>query len=876
MSWFILLMIVAGTEAASIDLAARGGGADTIFAARFEESEDVNYDLWPDFWKRRSGRGFPHYLKIELAADRLAKEAGNTALRIQLDGGGAELVSPPVPASPLFSYMLRARIRTVGLKQSAASVTVLFQDENGKVLERHPSRQISGTTKGWIALEIGPLTPRETQTRRAVVSLRLIPTNGGDLKGEAWFDDVWLGRLPRMSLEANMPTGVYAEGAAVQVRCTVSGSGVDFPDIVFRLLNEQGEVIAQTQQSLQGGMIEEGSMAMPQRRFRSREFAGTATWDPPVPGRGYYQIQAEMAEGAERGLKRTMSLVVIEEAPEGLEGEFGWSLPQGERPFSVKLLANLLPRLSVRWVKFPAWYGSNETETGEKLAWFSERLAAKNIEMVGVLDRPPQDVLAHLPDGERLSIAAIFLDSDIWQPSIDPVMVRLSLKVKWWQLGGDDDFSFIAFPRLPSKIAEIKQRFDQFGQKTNIGLSWKWLVEQPHQSETPSWAFLSLGESPPFSADELGAYVNELDAGSARRWVMLRPLGKSCYTRKARMNDLVRRMVAAKVNGADAVISTNPFDPETGSFTPEGYPGELLLPWLTTARLLGGAKYLGRLDLPNGSLNYAFEKEGKAILVVWSNRPVEEVIYLGEQVELHDLWGRSVVPQTVRQEEFVRQVIPVSPTPVIVTGLNLAITKWRLDFHFDRHRLDSLFGREQVTSYRFRNTFEGGVGGRAVLVLPTQWETNYHGAHFKLLAGDTQVEMMRVTLGADATSGPQPVRIDFDLTARRRYRFSVYRTIEVGLGDVTMEVLARLDAEGNLVIDQHLDNESDRPINFNCMLFAPGRRRMRQSVFHLRQGRTTVTFVLPDGKDLIGKKLWVRAEEIRGNRLLNYQFVVKP
>ncbi len=214
--------------------------------------------------------------------------------------------------------------------------------------------------------------------------------------------------------------------------------------------------------------------------------------------------------------------------------------------------------------------------------------------------------------------------------------------------------------------------------------------------------------------------------------------------------------------------------------------------------------------------------------------------------------------------------------PVFITGVHLPIAQWRLAFQIDRARLDSLFGRAQVASYHFKNTFPSGIGGKLQLVLPPQWETDYHGTRFKLLSGDTHSDSMRVTLGADATSGPQPVRIDFDVTAQRRYQFSVYRTIEVGLGDVTMEVVYRIDADGNLVVDQHLDNQSDQPISFNCLLLAPGRRRMRQSVFHLRQGRTTVTFVLPNGKELIGRHLRVRAEEIRGNRLLNQQILVKP
>ncbi len=857
------------------ELALRRGGADAVFRATFEDAEDINYDRWPDFWKRRTGPGFPHYLKIEITDDPVDPGGANHALRVRLDGGGAEVYSPPIPASPLFSYVLRGRVRTSGLKHDAASVSLWFQDAQGRTLERWESRLVRGTTPQWQPLQVGPVTPGNVQTRFVIVVLRLVPDSGIDLTGEAWFDDLWVGRLPRMSLEADSPGGIYTEGDPIEVRCTVSGSGEEFPDIRFRLRDATGKVIDEERRSLAGNMLEQDNASISESAQSRREFAGTTTWHPEVPRPGFYRIEAEMPGQSEHGLRRTIALAVLEEAPEVVQGEFGWSLPQGEQPFSVKELVELLPRLQVRWVKFPAWYGPSTPEVGEKLAWFSERLTAKNIEMVGMLNKPPKDLLEHLPNGDRLSIAAIFLDSDLWQPSIDPVMVRLSLKVRWWQLGGDEDFSFIDFPRLADKIREIKQRFDQFGQKTKIGMSWRWLVQSPNGENIP-WSFLSFSEEPPFTGEELDHYIEGAEEEAVQRWVMLRPLSKQFYTESVRMKDLVARMVAAKVHGAHAVIATNPFDRNTGLFTPEGYPTELLVPWVTTARLLGKARFLGSLQLPEGSHNYVFERDGEAILVAWANRPTREVLFLGDDVVIHDLWGRSRPARTVRKDGFVKQEVMVTPTPVFITGVHLPITQWRLAFQFDRNRLDSLFGREQVASYHFKNTFASGVGGKLHLVLPPQWETDYHGTRFKLLSGDTQSDSMRVTLGADATSGPQPVRIDFDVTARRRYQFSVYRTIEVGLGDVTMEVVYRIDGDGNLIVDQHLDNESDQPISFNCLLLAPGRRRMRQSVFHLRQGRTTVTFVLPNGKELIGRRLRVRAEEIRGNRLLNQQFVIKP
>ncbi|MBP89432.1 MAG: hypothetical protein CMJ64_22430 [Planctomycetaceae bacterium] len=42
----------------------------------FEESDDKNYDRWPDDWTRRKGRGCPLYLKVAIADDPTPLESG--------------------------------------------------------------------------------------------------------------------------------------------------------------------------------------------------------------------------------------------------------------------------------------------------------------------------------------------------------------------------------------------------------------------------------------------------------------------------------------------------------------------------------------------------------------------------------------------------------------------------------------------------------------------------------------------------------------------------------------------------------------------------------------------------------------------------------
>ena len=54
------------------------------------------------------------------------------------------------------------------------------------------------------------------------------------------------------------------------------------------------------------------------------------------------------------------------------------------------------------------------------------------------------------------------------------------------------------------------------------------------------------------------------------------------------------------------------------------------------------------------------------------------------------------------------------------------------------------------------------------------------------------------------------VRLDFELSGQGNPRFSVYRTLQLGLDDVQVEVTTRLRAkDGALVVEQQVASEVD-------------------------------------------------------------------
>jgi hypothetical protein len=850
-----------GSADASVPTASQFPQAVEMRHWDFEQGDDKNYDRWPDAWTRRKGRGYPLYLKVEIADDVNPRPESQRSLHLELDGGAALVFSEPIKISPLFSYVLSGYLKTRGLQHDVAYASLLFYDEDRKnLLETHESKRYQ-QVGSWTRFQIGPVIPASGQVREAVIALHLKPTDRVDLTGAAMFDDLWFGNLPRVSLETNSDHNVYEDRRDVQVTCNVSGISHPNPLVRFELFDVDGNQLVKHQQTMTGDTM---------RPRPGRVFSGSATWNPPIRTAGFYEIRVSMSDQASDPISTTIAILGDIEGSES--GEFGWTLPNGDDPLSLKTLVGLLSEMGIHWVKFPVWYSDTDKDRADQLAWFAERMSTNKIQLIGVLDQPPEDIRELFGNKNRLPVASIFVEPELWHPAVDPVMTRLSLKVRWWQLGADNDTSFVNFPDLEKSLGEIREGFNRFGQQINLGIAWRSIDETP-VAASPPWSFLSYVANPPLTALELTRYLSEPRTSTAKRWLVLEPIAQADYSLETRARDLVARMLTAKMEKADGVFVPDPFDPEHGLMNADGTPGKMLLPWRTTAKMISGAKYVGSIELPSGSPNHIFVRGDEAVMVVWNETPTQEVIYLGEDVDQIDVWGRRTRPRLVKHNGFVRQEIQVDRLPTFVTNVDPAIARWRMAFRFDTDKIASVFGQEQHVTYTLANSFDQGVGGRIKLHTPEVWKAAPKDVHFKLSANELHQRRLDITLEPNASSGNQPVRVDFEITAVRGYRFSVYRSLQVGLGDIVVDVTSRLDADGNLLIEQQLINNTDRFLSFNCLLSTSERRRERRQIFNRGRGTTTIVFAFPNGEELLGKTMWLRVEEIDGSRILNHQII---
>jgi hypothetical protein len=247
-------------------------------------------------------------------------------------------------------------------------------------------------------------------------------------------------------------------------------------------------------------------------------------------------------------------------------------------------------------------------------------------------------------------------------------------------------------------------------------------------------------------------------------------------------------------------------------------------------------------------------------------------MYLGDKTRVVDAWGRSKVPE--RQEH--RHVIDVNVLPKFILGLNPQVAKWRMNAQFEQSNIPSIFGSTHANAIEIKNSFEQGAGGHVELVAPEGWQILPDKVDFKLSAGERSRRPFKIVLPFDANSGNATIRADFEFTADRPYRFSVYRDLVVGDEDIEIELHTRLALDGSLIVEQRMINHSNKPLDFKCLLYTPGRRRQRVQVFRLGNNHDVKKYVYQDGEELLGQEIWLRAEELGGGtRVLNHRITIE-
>jgi hypothetical protein len=884
------------------------------FSWDFGRSSDMNTNDWPDDWRRYVGTGYPEYVRIEIQPhdgelESRARRIDASALKawkllrqsypglpvlppsvadavvdrylhIQLDGGQARLESPALPASRMYKYRFTCRMMTEGLRHDSAHAELIFIDKGGVELDRYSTPPITGTTP-WTTITLDLVRPPMGATKM-LVRLHVERSELGqeDIRGAIGFDDIVIEQYPQIQLATDLSLGVYRYGQPIVATAKVMGLPQGVSQVQFRLLDSDGQEVAERLLRIEHLDVppDPNSVATALGDEPDR-FDSSVTWKLPRVEPGFYRISASLEGQSVSTLATETTVAVINDLVGGPpHGSFGWTLPHGLQGMEPREATSWLADLGVAWVKYPCWLSPEDAEGAERLATMLSKMQDAGIQTIGMLDYPPESQMGlYAVRGRRDLVAAqLFRDLPTWQPLLEPIMSRLTLKVRTWQIGGERDYSFMGRPRLRELIQQVSVGLQGFGQPIDVAISWPWLEPQLPEAET-SWQAACLSSDPPLGARELDAFLTlketQQRGQGPRTWLLVDPIEKDTYDRASRIRDLVLRMATVRSHRVQAAFVSRPHDEQQGLLRPDGRPDELLLPWRTTSRLIGDLRSSGSLHLRSGAQNTVFVGSDRAVLMVWSAQPTEEWIYLGDHVREVDVWGKvnDLPLETVGNQ--VAQRIQIGPTPKFIIGADPTLLAFRMSVAVTPEQLDSFLGQTQSLEVQFTNPTRESMVGQMRLITPPSWNIADPVRGWETLGGRSTSNSFEVVLSNTAKVGSYEVPIQFTIESNPPKTITIYRQVSVGAQGLEVNVSTRLLASNDLRVEIELTNNGVREQLYDCLMFATPDRQYQRQFVTVRPGETVRRAIYwVDGNELLGKRMLLRADEQDGPRTLNYPF----
>jgi len=855
-----------------------------IYRCLFDKSIDIDNNGWPGYWTRKegidNGVSFPTHLALGIT--EFPNPHSNYVFRMNMEGGAAAVFSPKIPIRAGMSYTISTYVETNTLVFDEISILALFYgDDSAKPIRTVESKKIRNTN-GWQQLIVGPTIADMPNVKSISVGLLVMPTDRQDFSAKVNFTAVEIRESPTISLEMANDNHLFFTTRDLGVRCQFRGIDPSQHSVLFMLEDHSGRVISQREFELMVGNHPAARFVItPQNAHEV--IHGTATWQNlPVIYPGFYRIRVATPKGYvdtlrlppdqtyDDPLNATEPLTFVVMTPSSFYpgGDFGWTL-DGWTLDDIKKSLPTLSQSGLSRLKLPVWMSPDAPQQDapqqqNDLLQLCSDLTEQQVHLIGLLNPVPESVLSAIPVQSQVNAASILgSDPRLWGDSLQPTLRTLSLHVKDWQWTSDTDQSLIDMffdsngtmtSAGTDRFRAFQKLFDQDQFSFGIGLTWNWYQDVPNEQFPFPNCFLNFPIDASVTAEDAASFFAEMPPVPFRRSVSIAPLPADDYPLDTRINNFVQSLVLLKAAGLDDICLTAPRDEQIGVLRRDGTPNELYLPWRTTATLLSGNRFLGSITLPNRSRNFLFERGGKCLMVIWNDwatpdMPTQESLYLGDGLGMIDIGGKHLVPEQIGNN----QMIPVTQTPLYVTGMNIDVARFRLSMQTEVNTISAVPNQVHAIPFSYRNE---SVFPVTVQISPQgprsgDWTISPPTQTVNLEPGIPGAGAFDLTLTPRGNTGRRLFQYNVRITGIDAPEFAVYDEMIVGNPDVYMEFVSRLKENEDIEVIQIFVNNSDNVYTYDCRLTVKDRPVLKSRVTRKGFGRDEHVYTIPRGKALI-------------------------
>ncbi|QOJ01641.1 MAG: hypothetical protein HRU70_14590 [Phycisphaeraceae bacterium] len=872
-------------------------------SAQFNFDEPTPHPV-PNLWARihddRPGEssnptGFPPTNLAELAPGEGV--GGTTAVKLPTRGGGTvlRLVSGVVPVFGETNYNVSALIRTNGLSKARAGIEVRLYDAEGKAIDGSTKRsdfilspsgwtpvvaEIEETPHGATFLEIDLLVLQPADLGGS--SLGTFTVWEQDRAGAAWFDDVRVMQMPRLTLRTPSHTGIIRGGEPPRLVAEVRDLTGESLDIVVRVKDASGVDIDEINAQIGSGR-------------------STTAVRLNLPRYGWYRATMDVSsDGRWVGAVKTD---FVFSPPDPGSNAVGLSrdshrlgLALGDTPpASHALTAELISLTGIGLVSLPIWGAGTTAATAERdaaaYAGLFDRLQTSRVRIWLEMPRVPGSIYAEHGGDVTDVVSTLARGRAVWWPLLLPWLERHGQSVSGWIVGdGRNAGASVLSGRAGAVIRAVAEAIEPLSASEAVHLAVPIEVTTDRHAKPSPTPSMTVTAIPP---DAEARAVEDLVA----RWrstsrhaedsltVVFDLPPYNLYGADGAAGEMVKKLVL----GWKAASSTGHSGPrDTVRFS-------LRQPWSLTAR---GDHAIPRPELPAWTVagehlrdrivTGEFPVEHPLVclilapspsapagrggaLVLWSEGPDAEFkAYPGVRpVEVVDVYGNR---RTLEADESGEVRLIVGATPVFLEGIDTPLMRFLSTMSLTPGTLAPTTARQDML-LSFENEWAQGVTGRVRVLGPGEtdqppptpervWSIQPRTMPFVLGVGERAALDLTASFSALEEAGRKWFTLEFELAADQMYPAFRFRVpVVVEMPTLRMELEAWTVRRGravDAVVEARVLNLGDTPASLELTAFAPRRPRGNATIGSLLPGReTTRRFVFRDADSLPGDRVLV-------------------
>lgn len=835
----------------------------------FEGAESFRQDLPAPFYRllsSKTGRpGLPDFGSVQVDDDVAAE--GRWSLRFDV-GGAAIVVAVPraeLPVFPQSRYVVTARVRTEGLHHTGARLLARLHDIEGNPIDGTERASAFVRSDGaWQTLSVEP--PVDVWNAADIVFELQVEherdknglVHGSDVEGHAWFDQIEVWQLPRVSLSANPSSGVATSPSCPTLH-------VDVRDL------SQNEVTARVEIRDARGFLK--------RELVDEVPEGRAQFDIAMDGLdpGWYRGTLRVFDGDEQVAQRSQTMAIlrssVERTPLGGGPQFGLRLGAQESATLLRELDQAIA-LAPDYIVLPIWLPGESASLDAPWARTMEdavdRLLDIGIEPVFELCGVPKRFVRD----ERL-------DSD------QLVTLFASEPTVWGGLIGDWMLEFgdgVARWRLTNELASNDERVQRAASQLNTFAS-EYVAGQVIELTGNASGKPTFGQSAAWSVvqsvDGLGqatALASTIATQGGSEIIAQFEMPSSEHASDVdRAEAITRMLVEVWAAGAQRLELVQPWHMPADSSNQraiglgiEGFAFHRVAQALSSRR--------PEAEVPVSHDVRAVLASGvDGVLVAWrhdASSAADDGIEIDEAhtLVLTDALGERRMLAPTQQP----QRITLSQSPLFLTGVDRNVARFKSSVSVLPNRLNAARGLHQVQLH-VENPWPETLTVRLRASGPGNWEFLPRSREVAIEPGASVAIPFGLSYPRTQTEGDIMLRFDVFAEAGETHAFSMSVPIRVESATIELETEWRLLRDDDhyllgLLVTVRARNISSEPLMLESFAYAPGYAPMRKVMPKIAPGGTssrTFRFSDPDGT-LLGREIMLGVQGVeRPDRVTN-------